>query len=119
MESSSKIEGGYSTPPRLHIKPELSFSFRQAKLLTSSELKRRFNTSNPKKRRFRIHDSLVPLERNFNMPVILPKLFDTHPEEELPLNTDDCIVPSKEQENIFSISESLLKEKLKILLEKK
>jgi hypothetical protein len=130
MESSSTIEGGYSTPPRSNIKPELSFTFRQAKLLTSSELKRRFYTSNPKKRRYRINDSRIPLERNLNMPVIFQKLFDTHPEKESSSNTDDCIVPlssSKklfhppiaEQENIFSISENLLREKLKILLEKK
>jgi hypothetical protein len=144
MESSSEtnpssIQVGYSTPPRSNIKPEPSFSFRQPKLLTSSELKRCFSPvySSNKKRRFRKNDSLVPLERNLNMPVILQKLFDNHPEE-LSYNTDDCIVPlstsSKilfrqpivdclkvkfEQENIFSIPETLMREKLKILLEKK
>jgi len=76
------------------------------------------------------------------MPVILEKLFSNH-EELSPksLNKDDCIVPisssSKlivrqpmidylksnsfkiEQENAFSISETILKEKFKILLQKK
>jgi hypothetical protein len=74
------------------------------------------------------------------MPVILQKLFDNREElSSLSPNKDDCIVPiySKlnfrqpifnylksnslkiEQENTFSISEAIMKEKLKILLEKK
>jgi hypothetical protein len=69
------------------------------------------------------------------MPVILQKLFDTHPEE-LSGKHDDCIAPLSsstkirfrqpiidclkvEQENILSISETVMREKLKILLEKK
>jgi hypothetical protein len=75
------------------------------------------------------------------MPMILEKLFaDKEELSSKSLNKDDCIVPissSKlivrqpifdylksntfkiEQENAFSISETILKEKLKILLQKK
>jgi len=153
MESSSEINQsfiqGYSTPPR----SEQPSSFSQPKLLTSSELKRRFSpihSSNKKRRHnlIRKSDGLVPLERNLNMPMILPKLFDDNNKEELSLNEDDCIVPMSsskfsiksskiiprqsifdcliptnsfkiEQENTFSISETIMKEKLKILLQKK
>jgi hypothetical protein len=72
------------------------------------------------------------------MPMILEKLFDNN-QDPLILNGDDSIVPlssrrilrppsldclitnslKTEQENIFSISETIMKEKLKILLEKK
>lgn len=79
------------------------------------------------------------MERNLNMPVILQKLFDTHPEEFssqyltdddriVPLSSSskilfrqpsiDCLKVKLEQENIFSISETIMREKLKILLEK-
>jgi len=82
------------------------------------------------------------------MPVILKKLFDNKEELSIKsLNEDDCVVPNSssissmksskiifhqpifdclisnsfkiEQENTFSISETMMKQKLKILLQKK
>jgi hypothetical protein len=129
------VDSGYSTPPRSNVTFE-NTTFFQPKILTSAELKRRFSPiqSSIKKRRhhlIRKNDSIVPSERNLNMPVILKKLFDKKEE--------DCIVPissimpsniihpqpifncslKAEQENSFSISETTMKQKLKILLQKK
>jgi hypothetical protein len=93
-------------------------------------------------------DCIVPLERNLNIPVILQKLFDDKDELSPPsMNQDDCLVPiscsissiissklihprshfdcltstsfKTEQENSFSISETIMKQKLKILLQNK
>ncbi|UJR15360.1 hypothetical protein I4U23_002309 [Adineta vaga] len=174
MESSSQLSSeinpssievassnsGYSTPPRSttigqysSASPYFSQLFHQPKLLTSAELKRRFSpihSSNKKRRYHRIRktDCIVPSERNLNVPVILPKLFDQQNSELSPTFTsqNDSLVPlfssnspilssrmvhprpnfndlisncfKTDQENLFSISETIMKQKLKILLQK-
>ncbi|CAF1041443.1 unnamed protein product [Adineta ricciae] len=171
--SSSEIEqssihitpsnAGYSTPPRAatydrrtSASPCLSQLFHQPKLLTSAELKRRFPPIHIANRKRRYHlirktDCLVPLERNLNVPEILPDLFDSQTCELSPTYPsihDDCMVPlsssmaspslssfkivhprpnfnyliancfKTEQENSFSISETMMKQKFKFLLQK-
>jgi len=138
------IHLGYVTPPRstqiYHPKTSLS----QAKLLTSSELKRRFSSNyyslHKKQRRHQLilkTDSLVPCEHHLKMPVILDKLFADENKENLLSRTDnDRIVPysssnsyflhpscqsnsfKHQQEQLFSIPDSIIKEKFKILFEK-
>jgi hypothetical protein len=156
MDSSSKINQslnsslilpplnfcylGYSTPPRTKKPFEPKPCFSQPKLLTSSELKRRFSpiyASNKKHRHHDIRkfDSLAPFEHHRHLPLILHKLFtaDSNKENLLSIHEDDSIVPSKasfhppifdtfisnSNEPTFAISETIMKEKLQILLEKK
>lgn len=137
-------EKGFVTPPRSIQKSHPKTSLSQAKLLTSSELKRRFAPN--KKRRHQLMlssssstDSLVPCERHLKMPVILDKLFtDENKENFLSRIDDNRLVPNsfllhhsslhsnsfkhhqqqQQQEQIFSIPDSIIKEKFKILFEK-
>lgn len=140
---------GYSTPPRSKIppaSPTLSFSelFHQSKILTSAELKSRFSPIKltMKKRRYNLirkNDSIVPMNQNLNMPVILEKLFNY--QEDLSsksITHDDCLVPlssniihsqpifdnfmknsyKTQQEKLFSISETTMKQKFQTLIQK-
>ncbi|CAF3387720.1 unnamed protein product [Rotaria socialis] len=153
FETNQSSIQGYSTPPRSNIPPSTNRSFSElfhhSKILTSNELKRRFSPMKKRRHhRIRKNDSIVPLKRNLNMPVILEKLFD-YKEDHVSsksINDNDCLVPlssancslisSKiihpqpiydcsiansckiKQEKLFSISETTMKQKFQTLFQK-
>lgn len=134
-DSSSSSISGYSTPPRSNLR---SIALLSPKLLTSSELKRRFSPiHSPATKKRRCHlirkpDSIVPFERPLHMPMILRTLFNPNQQQTSVVqssNIDDSVVPGHcssvlrfaktESKNSLSISEGMMREKLKILLAKK